>query len=77
MTGRTTDENTIETLTFPSPTEYVVLRMINKGMRNKEIANELNISIGTTKGHVHNLFLKLRVVNRKNLGTEAKKRGLL
>jgi two-component system nitrate/nitrite response regulator NarL len=44
--------------------EQGVLAFITKGLSNKEIASELNISEATVKNHVHNLLEKLHVGSR-------------
>ncbi len=44
--------------------EKQVLRLIGAGLGNKEIARELDISLATTKSHVHNLLGKLNVAHR-------------
>ncbi|MGE5594264.1 MAG: response regulator transcription factor [Betaproteobacteria bacterium] len=45
-------------------TELDVLRLLAKGLRNKDIAQELYISVNTVKTHVASIFKKLRVKNR-------------
>ncbi len=47
-----------------SEQELRVLRLIVAGRSNREIANELVISVGTAKWHVHNILQKLGVNNR-------------
>jgi len=44
--------------------ERQVLRLIQDGRSNKEIAQDLNISEPTVKNHVHNLLDKLHVTSR-------------
>jgi DNA-binding NarL/FixJ family response regulator len=44
--------------------EREVLRLIDGGLSNKEIAADLNIEVSTVKNHVHNLFEKLHVKSR-------------
>jgi DNA-binding NarL/FixJ family response regulator len=44
--------------------ERQVLRLIQDGCSNKEIAQELSISEPTVKNHVHNLLDKLQVTSR-------------
>jgi DNA-binding NarL/FixJ family response regulator len=44
--------------------EREVLRLIDGGLSNKEIATNLNIEVSTVKNHVHNLFEKLHVTSR-------------
>ncbi|NLB74427.1 MAG: response regulator transcription factor [Firmicutes bacterium] len=45
-------------------TELEVLRLLAKGQQNKEIANEMYISVNTVKSHVSSILRKLRVRNR-------------
>jgi two-component system nitrate/nitrite response regulator NarL len=40
------------------------LRLISRGLSNKEIARELGISVSTVKNHVHSVLEKLRVQSR-------------
>lgn len=44
--------------------EEEVLRLIQDGLSNKEIANRLQITSNTVKNHVHHLLEKLNVRNR-------------
>jgi DNA-binding NarL/FixJ family response regulator len=44
--------------------EIETLRLISRGLSNKEIASELRISVSTVKNHVHSVLEKLRVQNR-------------
>jgi DNA-binding NarL/FixJ family response regulator len=44
--------------------EDEVARLIGAGLSNKEIARRLNISLATTKSHVHNVLSKLKVGRR-------------
>ena len=66
-----------ELLSFPSPAEYEVLRLVAQGLGNKEIARERGNALMTIKKHIRVLFLKLNVVDRKELVAEAKRRGLI
>lgn len=47
-----------------TPREIELLRLIESGKTNKEIADELYISLGTVKGYLHQIFRKLHVKNR-------------
>jgi two-component system NarL family response regulator len=53
---------------FPAPAltsrEVEVLRLVAKGMSNREIADELYISENTVKNHVRNILEKLHLHNR-------------
>jgi two-component system, NarL family, nitrate/nitrite response regulator NarL len=44
--------------------ESEILRLIDEGLSNKEIAVRLGIEVATVKNHVHNLLEKLRVHRR-------------
>jgi ATP/maltotriose-dependent transcriptional regulator MalT len=54
-----------------------VLRFMEKGMSNAEIAQRLVITIGTVKSHVHNIIEKLGVANRAQAVAQAKSLKLL
>jgi two-component system, NarL family, nitrate/nitrite response regulator NarL len=41
-----------------------VLQLIGRGLTNKEIARELNLSVATIKHHVHNVLEKLNLPRR-------------
>lgn len=55
-----------------SEREQEVLVLANRGLSNKEIANELHISVRTVQAHFTNVFKRLQVGSR----TEAVLRGL-
>jgi LuxR family transcriptional regulator, maltose regulon positive regulatory protein len=59
-----------------SEQELRVLNLIVMGKSNQEIAEELFISIGTAKWHVHNVFQKLGVNNRPQAIALAREMGL-
>lgn len=61
-------EKLLELLT---PRERQIVRLVSKGMSNKEIADQLNVSDGTVKVHLHNIFQKLEITNRTVLATLA------
>lgn len=44
--------------------ESEVARMLERGLTNKEIARELDVTVSTVKNHVHNILAKLEVVSR-------------
>ena len=76
-------ENSTLAASLPSMTEPLsereleVLRLIAVGMSNREIADELVISPGTAKTHVHNLCGKLGVRNRTEAAMRARELGLV
>lgn len=44
--------------------EKEVLALLSKGFLYKEISDQLSISIGTVRQHIHNIYEKLHVQNR-------------
>ncbi len=44
--------------------ETEILELVARGLSNKEIANQLTITEGTVKNHVHNSLEKLHLTNR-------------
>jgi DNA-binding NarL/FixJ family response regulator len=57
--------------------EVEVLKMVAKGMGNKEIAGVLNIAEVTVKLHVSHVLEKLNVKDRTEAATAALKRGII
>ncbi|WP_271608289.1 MULTISPECIES: LuxR C-terminal-related transcriptional regulator [unclassified Bradyrhizobium] len=51
--------------------ELQIVRLVSEGMSNKEIARQLNVSPGTVKVHLYNIFQKLEITNRTVLATLA------
>jgi len=51
--------------------ERQIVRLVSEGMSNKEIARQLNVSQGTVKVHLYNIFQKLEITNRTVLATIA------
>ena len=60
-----------------SPRELVVLALLAAGKPNREIAEELVISLDTAKRHVTHILDKLGVANRTQAVTRARELGLL
>lgn len=56
--------------------EAEILQLVSSGMSNKEIANELTITEGTVKNHVHNALEKLHLTNRVQAAAYAVRQGL-
>lgn len=54
-----------------SPREISLLKLILRGMQNKEIAYELGLSVSTVKGYIRHLNDGLSVQNRSELGVWA------
>jgi Response regulator containing a CheY-like receiver domain and an HTH DNA-binding domain len=57
--------------------EKEVLLLIAEGRSNKEIADELHISIKTVKTHVSNLLMKCELEDRTQLAVYAHRKGLV
>jgi two-component system NarL family response regulator len=57
--------------------EVEVLRLVARGMRNKEIASDLKISDETVQGHVKNILAKLSVHDRTEAVAVAIRRGIV
>lgn len=64
-----------QALDLLSEREAEVLKMVAKGMSNKEIAKELFLSVHTVESHLGSTFSKLGVCSRLEATTEALKRG--
>jgi LuxR family maltose regulon positive regulatory protein len=60
-----------------SQRELEVLRLIVEGATNKEIANELVLTVNTVKRHISNIFGKLHVSNRVQAIMQARELNLL
>jgi DNA-binding NarL/FixJ family response regulator len=60
-----------------SPRETDVVRMVAKGLRNKEIADKLTITEGTVKSYLHSIYEKLGVKGRVELTLLAQEKGLV
>ncbi|PTY07093.1 DNA-binding response regulator [Opitutaceae bacterium EW11] len=60
-----------------SPREMEVLKLVAKGLSNKEIAAKLGLVVGTIKIYVANIFNKLGVSDRTQALVVAVKRGII
>lgn len=69
-------ENPAETVAM-SPRQIDVLKLMGKGMSNKQIAYDLGITEGTVKLYVTAILKIFNVYNRVSAVNEARKRGLL
>jgi DNA-binding NarL/FixJ family response regulator len=56
--------------------ELEVLRLIEAGFSNKQIARTLSIELPTVKNHVHNILQKLNVDRRTEAAARARRHGL-
>lgn len=57
--------------------EIEVLKYLCDGLNNQEISRLMNISIHTTKAHIHNIFTKLCVQGRTQAVVKAIKNNLV
>jgi DNA-binding NarL/FixJ family response regulator len=57
--------------------ELAIVQMLGRGLRNREIGDELHIGEGTVKTHLHNIYRKLGVDGRLALVKVAREKGLL
>jgi NarL family two-component system response regulator LiaR len=60
-----------------TPRETEVLRLLARGLSNREIGAALRVGEETVKTHVTNLLGKLQVENRRQATVQALKRGLV
>lgn len=77
ITSRLLASMTSGPLETPTPRETEVLRLLAKGMPNREIASELYISERTVKFHVSSLLAKLGAENRTEAVAIAREKKLL
>jgi LuxR family maltose regulon positive regulatory protein len=76
--GRKVDPAAARELAEPlSPTQLRVLALLNRGLTNQEIAEELRIGVGTIRWHLNHIFGKLQVRNRTEAVVRARETGLL
>ncbi len=60
-----------------TPREREILELLAKGLRNKEIAKELGVSLATVKVHVHHVLEKFEVHDRREAVRRAYETGVL
>jgi NarL family two-component system response regulator LiaR len=74
--GKTEEKSEKKALVEPlSDREMEVLKLVTKGYSNKEIADQLYLSIRTVQGHLGNIFNKLMVSSRTEAVVRALKEG--
>jgi NarL family two-component system response regulator LiaR len=72
VSNRTQRKKPLELLT---EREMEVLKLVTRGLSNKDIADGLSLSIRTVQGHLANIFNKLRVSSRTEAVVHALKEG--
>lgn len=60
-----------------SEREIEVLRLMAKGVSNKDIADQLSITQSTVKTHITSIFQKLNVTTRTEAVTSALRKGII
>ncbi len=76
--GETGKRSVLQPLAEPlSERELDVLRLLDQGLSNREIARRLVVTIGTVKSHVHSIIDKLGVSSRTQATAQARVLKLL
>jgi DNA-binding NarL/FixJ family response regulator len=60
-----------------TPRELEIVRMVATGLRNRQIAEKLNITEGTVKIHLHSIYQKVNVSGRVELSIYARDKSLV
>lgn len=60
-----------------SEREMEILRLMSNGLSNRDIAERLVITVGTTKSHVHHILEKLGTESRTQAAARARELGLV
>lgn len=60
-----------------TPRETEVLKLLSEGFSNKEIAQEVQISLSTVKAHIQSILQKLSATTRADAAVKAIKKGLI
>ena len=56
-----------------TPREQEIMRLIEQGMSNKDIARQLGIGVATAKSHVHHILEKLHVQRRAQVAARVRR----
>jgi two-component system nitrate/nitrite response regulator NarL len=56
-----------------TPREQQIMRLIEQGMSNKDIARQLGIGVATAKSHVHHILEKLHVRRRAQVAARLRR----
>jgi DNA-binding NarL/FixJ family response regulator len=60
-----------------SPREREVLLLLSRGLGNREIGEELGVSIETVKTHIERLYKRLGVTSRTDAVAKALRAGII
>jgi DNA-binding NarL/FixJ family response regulator len=60
-----------------SPRETEIVRLVAEGVGNADIAERLNVGLGTVKGHLRDILEKLSASDRAHAAVTAYRRGLI
>ncbi len=71
------DFSKLEEVIQLSEREIEVLEQLSKGLKNKDIASNLNVSFFTVKKHIENIYKKLQAHNRIELIKKARENRLI
>lgn len=76
--GRLSGDGPLKTAVSPlTPRETEILRLIADGIGNNEIAERLNIGLGTVKGHIRDILERLAASDRTQAAVVALRRGYI
>lgn len=64
-------KETAESRASLAPRERQLIALVRKGLRNREIAEQLGVTEGTVKVYLHSIFEKVGVANRTELAMKA------
>jgi DNA-binding NarL/FixJ family response regulator len=69
--ARTTTDIPEKALAGLTKRERQIAMLVSAGLTNKEVGRQLNLTAGTIKVHLHNIFQKLEINNRSTLAALA------
>jgi two-component system nitrate/nitrite response regulator NarL len=64
---RTTTHTSEKALATLTARERQIAKLVSAGLSNKEVGQQLNLTAGTIKVHLHNIYQKLEINNRTTL----------
>jgi two-component system nitrate/nitrite response regulator NarL len=59
--------SSVKALAMLTARERQIAKLVSAGMSNKEVGQQLNLTAGTIKVHLHNIYQKLEINNRATL----------